>query len=121
MSVIVFARRYVAFRCLSRLINKDEVFATATHVADFTCTTVQHTRQIIFFILAGCDHAVLLSVYLPAGTDFRVKMNINFIFIEHRVISATSIQRFTVYTHFFILVRIAYVQSWRGSPPDKTS
>ncbi|OVX91913.1 hypothetical protein BME19_21390, partial [Klebsiella pneumoniae] len=26
-----------------------------------------------------------------------------------------------VYTHFFILVRIAYVQSWRGSPPDKTS
>ncbi len=47
-------------------------------------------------------------------------MSINSIFIKHGGFSATFIQRFADHGHFLILVRIAYVRGWHGSPPDQS-
>lgn len=105
------------FQVLKQADKQRRSFAAAAHVADFSCTAVQRTGQIIFFILTGCHHPFLLSMALPVRADFGIEMDIHLIFVKHRMLNAAFIQRFVDYHHFFIFMRITYMQSGRRSAP----
>ena len=82
------------FKPLQQADEQRRTFAVAAHVADFARSAVQRSGQIVFFVLPRRYHAFLLSAYLPVRTDFRIKVDIHFIFVKYRMLYTAFVQCF---------------------------
>ncbi|VYT54627.1 Uncharacterised protein [Citrobacter amalonaticus] len=66
----------------------------------------------------GQVNTFLLPANLPVCADFRIEMDIHFIFVKYRMYYATFSQRIMDSSHFFFFMRVADTQCWCGSALD---
>lgn len=65
------------------------------HVTYSPYFTMECSCKLIFFCSGLCRNVFLLAVNLSVSPDFRIEINIDFIFIKHRMSSAAFIQSLT--------------------------
>ena len=73
------------------LDKQHRVLPVGLNPDEFTAADIERTGQITFLVFPRSRHLFLLSSVHPVQADFRIQMDVNFVFIERHLVPGQSL------------------------------